>query len=206
MKNINEILAELEIEVPEEQAENLRKAVNENYKTVAEFDKRVSRLETERDGFKGQLESANESLKGFEGLDVNGLKDQLAEAQRKAKEAEDNYNARIAQRDFDEALKAEMGAYKFTSKAAEKAVMEQVKGAGLQCVNGKIMGLADFVETIKATDADAFAVEDETPKARFTAPMGHDSGKSYKSREEIMKIKDTKERQKAIEANMDLFI
>lgn len=208
MKNINEILAELGIEVPEEKAEGLRKSVSENYKTVAEFDKRVSRLETERDGFREQLNTATESLKGFEGLDVEGMRTQLAEAQKKAKDAEDEYNRRLADRDFDEALKAEMSGYKFTSKAAEKAVWEQVKNAGLKAVNGKILGLNDFIESIKAGDEDAFVKDDDEtpPPAKFTAPLGSGGGKAYKSRDEIMKIKNTKERQAAIEANLDLFI
>ena len=46
MKNINEILKELGITVPEDKTAELQKLVAENYKTVAEFDKKVGRLET----------------------------------------------------------------------------------------------------------------------------------------------------------------
>lgn len=48
MKNINEILKDLGIEVPEDKTAELQKLVAENYKTVAEFDKKVGRVETER--------------------------------------------------------------------------------------------------------------------------------------------------------------
>ena len=41
MKNIIDILKGLGIEVPEDKASDLNKEVAENYKTVAEFDKKV---------------------------------------------------------------------------------------------------------------------------------------------------------------------
>lgn len=97
MKNINEILKELGIEVPADKAAELTKQVAENYKTVAEFDKKVGRLETERDGLQSQLDTATESLKKFEGLDADALKNEVAEANKKAKEAEDqeHYQRRL---------------------------------------------------------------------------------------------------------------
>lgn len=206
MKNINELLAGIGVEIPEDKKEEFNKAFNENYKTSAEFDKKVARLETERDGFKEQLATANESLKAFEGIDANDFQKQLEEANKRAKDAEDNYNNKLAERDFEDALKAEMGNYKFSSKAAENAIYARVKDAGLKCVDGKILGLSDFMENCKASDAGAF-VQDEpnTPSARFTNPMGAAGSEHKLTREEIMNIKNASERQAAIEANIDLF-
>ena len=45
----------------------------ENYKTVAEFEKVKSRLEVERDNYKDSLDTAQNSLKEFEGVDVKEL-------------------------------------------------------------------------------------------------------------------------------------
>lgn len=207
MKNFMDILSDAGIEVAEDKVADLNKALNENYKTVAEFDKRVKRLETERDGYKEQLDTANESLRNFEGVDIESLQNQIAEAQKKAKEAEDGYRARLEERDFEDTLKAEMSHYKFSSKAAEKSVYEQIRGAGLKCVEGKIMGLNDYIATLKESDADAFVDEDEeSQKAKFTAPMQNGNGsKKYTSAEEIMKIKNTAERQAAIASHIDLF-
>ena len=73
MKNINEILKDLGITVPEDKAAELQKLVAENYKTVAEFDKKVGRLETERDGLQSQLDTAAETLKKFEGIDADQI-------------------------------------------------------------------------------------------------------------------------------------
>ena len=45
MKDIFTILSGLEIAIPEDKKEELRKAVSENYKTVAEYQKKADALE-----------------------------------------------------------------------------------------------------------------------------------------------------------------
>lgn len=179
MKNIIDILKEAGIETTEEQTSAITKAVSENYKTIAEFDKKVGKLETERDGYKTQFETATETLKGFEGVDVADLQTKLTEAQNKAQEAEKNFKAQLEARDFDDALRAEIGALKFTSKAAEASITQQIKDAGLKLVNGKIMGFNDFVAQLKETDADAFATEDAGKPAKFTSSIGTKGGISF---------------------------
>lgn len=209
MKNINEILKDLGIEVPEDKASELTKLVAENYKTVAEFDKKVRRLETERDGLQTQLGTAAENLKKFEGLDADALKNELAEANKKAKEAEDTLKAQLEERDYNDALKACMDGVKFSSASAKSAVMEQIRKQGLKRDGDKLLGFEDAIKAAKEADPDAFAPEeapDAPPAAKVTTKLGGGSGgKTYKSKDEIMAIKDTTERRAAIAANMNLF-
>ena len=68
MKNIEQILKEAGIEVTDEQKAAVNAAVTENYKTIAEFDKQDKKLtaaEADRDNYKGQLDTANETLEKF---------------------------------------------------------------------------------------------------------------------------------------------
>lgn len=204
MKNIGEILKGLGIEVPEDKMNDLNTEVAKNYKTVAEFDKKVGKLEEERDSFKTQYETAAETLKGFDGVDVNAMNQQIADWKKKAEDAEKEYNGKLAERDFNDALSAAMEGYAFTSNSAKESVMAQVRKAGLKVMDGKILGLNDLMEGIKEKDAGAFAT-DKKP-AKFTSKMKDETGgKQYGSKEEIMKIKDPVERQRAIADNIDLF-
>ena len=212
MKNIIEILKGHGIEIAEDQTDAITKEVAENYKTVAEFDKKVSRLETERDGLQEQLKTANTSLEGFKGVDLESLKKEIADAKQKAIDAENDYKAKIAQRDYEDALKTGMGQYKFSSKAAQNSIFERVKGADLKCVEGKIIGLDDYIKSLKEEDASAFVDDNNDPGdggnsgGRFTKKIETGgSGKKYTSRDEIMKIKSAKERQAAIAENYQLF-
>ena len=205
MKNILDIMKELGIEVPEDKTAELNKAVADNYKTVAEFDKKVARLEAERDSYKEKADTAEETLKGFDGVDVNKLNADIAEWKTKAENAEKDYQKKIADRDFEDALKTEMEGYKFSSTAAKNAVMAEIREKGLKYSDGKILGLSDAVAQIKEKDADAF-VDEGNPPAKFTTRKSAEGGgKVYSSKAEIMKIKDAAERQAAIASNMNLF-
>lgn len=209
MKNINEILKELGITVPEDKTAEFQKLVAENYKTVAEFDKKVGRLETERDGYKSQLDTATESLKKFEGLDADALKTELAAANKRAKEAEDNLKTQLEERDYNDALKACFSGIKFSSASAGAAIMEQIKKQGLKRDSDKLLGFEDAIKKAREADPDAFAPEEDPntpPPAKVTTKLGGgQTGKKYNSKDEIMAIKDPSERQQAIAENMNLF-
>ena len=57
MKNIIQIIADVGLEVTDEQKTTIENAVKENYKTIADYDKQTRKVETltqERDNFKTQ--------------------------------------------------------------------------------------------------------------------------------------------------------
>ena len=206
MQNILEILKELGIEVPEGQTTELNKRVAENYKTIAEHTRKLEKAEQDRDNYKAQFETAQATLKGFEGVDLNTINQQLADYKKKAEDAERDFQAKIAERDFEDALKAEMENYKFSSNAAKNAVMAQIREKGLKISNGKILGFNDVIEQIKAEDASAFVLDADTNPnpARFTAAANKNAG-TRMTREDIMKIPDRAARREAIAKNMHLF-
>lgn len=209
MQNIIEILKKYGVEIPADKLEDFNKDVAANYKTEAEFEKKLGKLESERDNWKQKAEDAENTLNGFEGVDVQQIKTDLESWKRKAEDTEKEYNEKIHKRDFSDALKAELGAYKFTSEAAKRSIMQEIESADLKLSDGKILGLNDFIGQIKERDASAFVNEDdedrENSKARFTKQMnGAPEGKKM-SKEDIFKIKDATERQQAIRDNIELF-
>jgi len=182
----------------------------ENGKDIEAEKKKTEKAEGERDSLQSQLTTAQDTLKGFEGIDPADIQRQITDWKKKAEDAERDYKEKLEKRDFDDALKAELETVKFSSEAAKKAVMAEITEAGLKLKDGKIMGLSDLLSQIKERDASAFVDEEEEEqeqnKARFTTPLGHKgSGKKYGSWEEIMDIKDPSERQRAISENMNLF-
>lgn len=74
MKNIYEILKEFGLEVPDDKKAEFDKAWKENYRTKSEYDNAVSK----RDEYKESLDTVNDKLKEFEGVDVKDLKDQIS--------------------------------------------------------------------------------------------------------------------------------
>lgn len=194
MVNIEEILKTNNVVVTDEQKAAINKAVAENYKTINEFSKKVTNLETERDGYKSQLETATETLKGFDGIKPEELQAEVAKYKKAAEEKEKEFKQELEKRDFSDALDKAIGEYKFSSEYAKKSVMEEIKGAGLKLVDGKIIGLNDMIETIKGKDASAFVDENqqklEQNKAKFTKKTDPSKDGTKVSMSELMKMKN----------------
>lgn len=210
MQNIEAILSELGIEVSADKKGDLTKKVSENYVTKSEHEKKIGKAETERDNWKLKAETAEETLKKFDGVDLDTMQTELADWKKKAEDAEKDYEQKIYERDFSDALRTEMEAVKFSSDAAKRAVMAEIKESGLKLKDGKILGLSDLIGQIKERDASAFVDEQQQKAqqqaARFTVPgTGRSTGSATTTKKDIMSIKDSTERQAAIAENLSLF-
>lgn len=181
----------------------------ENGKDLKKLQKENDNLTADRDTWKEKAEAAETTLKGFEGVDLETMQKELADWKQKATEAEKNAQAQLYERDFNDALKAELENVKFSSEAAKRAIMAEVKEAGLKLKDGKILGLNDLISQMKEKDASAF-VDEEQQKAqqnaaRFTQPFQRRNQGGGMTKDQIMGIKDASERQAAIAANIHLF-
>ena len=169
--------------------DQIKKVFELSGKDVNAEKKKTQAAEADRDQWKTRAETAEETLKGFDGVDVEGLNKQIEDWKNKAAEAQKDFQKQIEERDFNDALKEEMEAFKFTSEAAKKAIVAEVKEAGLKLKDGKILGLSDLIGQIKEKDASAFA-PDKDP-AKFTDPpkdpQGNQTGFSRLSLAEKMK-------------------
>ena len=184
----------------------------ENGKDLKKLQKENENLTADRDTWKEKAETAETTLKSFDGIDPDKIQSELKEWQQKAADAEKNAQQQIYDRDFADALKAELEDVKFTSEAAKRDVMSQIKAAELKLKDGKILGLSDLIDQIKKADASAFVDEKqqelENNRARFTTAAKPVSGARFgtMSKDDIMNIKDATERQAAIAENSHLFV
>ena len=99
---------------------------------------------------------------------------------------------------------------KFSSEAAKRAIMAEIKESGLKLKDGKILGLNDLISQMKEKDASAF-IDEEQQKAqqnvaRFTQPFNRQNQNGGKMTvADIKAIKDPAERQSKIAQNLDLY-
>lgn len=209
MQNIEAILNDLGITVPDDKKKELTKKVSENYVTKAEHEKKLGNVETERDNWKQKAETAEDTLKGFDGIDPTQIQAELAGWKKKAEDAEKDFNGKIYERDFNDALKTALEEVKFSSAAAKKAVMAEIKEAGLKLKDGKILGLNDLIDQMKEEDSSAFVDESQQraqqQQARFTTKLSQQQTPGTLTRKDIEAIKDPSERQAAIAENIHLF-
>lgn len=203
--NIIEKLKTFNVEITSE----MEKAFSGDFLSEREVEKKLSKLQNENESLKERAETAEETLKGFEGKDFDTITKERDEWKKKAEDAEKEYSAREAEREKQELLKEAFADIEFTSTAAKNAIMAQI-GENVSVKNGKLIGFNDLLEDAMKNDASAFVNKEqqnlEQNKAKFTDKMNNQGGKSgTMTKDEIMQIKDRGERQAAIAKNLSLF-
>ncbi len=120
MKNFETILSENGVELTDEQKTAISKAMGENYKTIADWQKqhdKVQALET-------QLSSTKEALAKFDGVDADGLNSQIATLKADLERRDAEYQAQIADRDFSDMLKDAIASVKGKNAKAITALLD----------------------------------------------------------------------------------
>lgn len=153
MKNIFDILSGIGVTVPEEKKTEFETAFSENYKTVAEADK----LRTARDNYKSQLETAQETLKTFEGVDVNELNGKITALQNDLTAKETEYQNKLADMEFNNVLESAI-----TSSGAKnaKAVKALLDLDTLKTSKNQADDIKKALETVKAENDFMFTSEE----------------------------------------------
>lgn len=165
MKNMREILQTFGLQVPEEQTAAFDKAVAENYKTVADYDKQVSKLSAVQE----QLKTATDGLKVFEGVDVNDLKAQIANLQGELAEKDTAYQTKLADMEFSSLLDTMIHDAKGKNS---KAIRANLDLDALKASKNQSVDMQTALDKLKETDGYLFAAEETKPSIDTGAPHG----------------------------------
>lgn len=201
MKNIHTILSELGITIPEDKKNDLEKAVAENYKTTAEFEKKVNRLTADLDAEKTARKTAEDTLKGFEGKDFEAITRERDEWKRKHEEAEANHRREAEEREFNEILTAAITDSKGRNAKAITAMLDLDKLRTSRNLDKDIKAALDSMRT-----EHGYLFDDNGGNPRFADPKDNSGNGGKKTREEIMAITDRAERRREMARNQHLFL
>ena len=127
MKNILTILKELGIEVPKDKEEDLNTSVAENYKTVADYDKQKEKLDAANETIKANdtaMKDLQTKLDEFKDVDVSGLNQRIKDLETEKANIQKDYDAKIADRDFDDLVKESIAAVKGKNAKAITALLD----------------------------------------------------------------------------------
>ena len=170
----------------------------ENGKDLKKLQKENENLTSDRDAWKEKAETAEETLKGFEGIDPAQVQAQLAEYKQKAEDAEKEYNRKIAERDFEDTITT---AIKEANGKNAKAIRALLDTESLMKSRNQKEDVKKALDALKAAEDSSFLFVDEAQEqaeknaAHFgpvTAPRGPQTppaGKKY-SMSELMKMKN----------------
>lgn len=120
MQNYEQIFADLGVEIPEDKKEPLRKAWNQNYKTIADYNKQVNKAKT----LKSEIEEAQRTL--AEQQEAVELKEQIKTLERQIQEEKDARAKEANSRANKENVKKFFSDKKFVNSITEDEVNRQM--------------------------------------------------------------------------------
>ena len=165
-----------------------------------------SDLEEQIKGYKAdalrlkEVEKELDSLKKGDGKDYKKLYEDEKAAHSKTK---DDYAAKETSAANERLFRAQLTEIGISGKRADQ-IVKMTDLTQFETENGAYKDATAVQEHI-LTEWSEFVPTTTTRRATVDTPPGNGGGKKYSSREEIMKIADTQERQAAIQANPDLF-
>ena len=191
--NIIEKLKQFNVEVTPE----MEKAFAGDFLSGLEVEKKLKKAEADRDNWKQKAETAEETLKGFDGKDFDTITKERDEWKKKAEDAEKEYSAKEAEREKSELLKEAFADIEFTSESAKKAIMAQI-AENVSVKNGKLIGFNDLLEDVKKSDASAFVSKKDDVRITSGTGISNSNSGGALTKKDIDSIKDTRDRQRAI--------
>ena len=139
----------------------------ENGRDIEAKNNAIAALTTERDGLKTQLDTANDTIKSYKDVDVEGIKTKVSEWETKYNEDTQALKDQLDAANYGFAVNGAVAGLKFTSESAKKAFVADLTAKKLPLQDGKLLGLEDFVKAYQTSDPGAFLPEDDgkTPVA-----------------------------------------
>lgn len=150
------------------------KILDENSRDIGREKQKADQAKEDLAAVQQQLEDRDkdiEALKKSNG-DAEGIRKQLEDLQGKYNKETEEYKAQLADRDYSDAITKVIGekGIKFSSKAAERAYIADLKAKHLELKDGAFTG---FDEWHKAqTEADPSAFQTSKPAPSFAKPVG----------------------------------
>lgn len=141
-----------------ENGKDLKQLQEDNKTLTAERDdlkKKVDAAAEKEESLQQQLKDAQDTIKGFDGVDVEKLNKDIAEYKERAEKAEKDAKAQILQRDQRDYLNAEFDKLGIASERTRKSLAAEIMGEdGLKWKDGTFLGLSDFLA--KENEKDHF--------------------------------------------------
>ena len=189
--------------------EQSAKVMEQFGKDITKLQKENEKLTAERDNEKQRAETAEETLKKFDGVDLETMRTELADWRKKAETAQAEYDKKIAERDFEDILKDAISEAKGRNEKAIRANLDIEK---LMKSRNQREDVKKALEELKSAEDTAFMFVDEQQEQLeagrakpFTQPLNSGGSTKRMTREEIEAIKDPAEMQQRIAENIHLF-
>lgn len=142
-------------------------------KIMAENGNDINREKTKADEYKSQLDTAKETLKGFEGVDVAQLQGEITKLNTDLANKDAEYQKKIADMEFNSVLDSAINGSKAKNSKAVKALLDLDK---LKASKNQTEDIKTALEELRKSDSYLFGSDEPVLN-----PIGDTSGNNNNS-------------------------
>lgn len=153
---------------------------------ISELTQAKTTAETKAAGLETQLAETAEKLKGFDGLDVDAIKKEASDWQKKYEMDTAALKKQLDEQSYDYAVDKYVSGCKFTSDIAKQGVLAALKEKAFKLEDGKLVGADEFMKTMQKENPAAFEQENKKPAPEIMTGSGGGSGTDNATARAIM--------------------
>lgn len=146
-----------------------------------------TRIQTESAGYKKQLDDANEIIKSYKDMDIDGIKQSVKDWETKYTEDTKKLQDQLASQERTFAAERYLDGQKIKSPLSRKTILNEFLAQGMEFKDGKFSGADDYMKKVREQYPDEFESEDsqkEPEKKIFTRATSHTYKPTTRSEEE----------------------
>ena len=155
---------------PEATTDQISGLLNLHHEELQGVREELSTATAERDTYRTQLDGANNTIKSYQDMDIDGIRQSAKDWETKYNEDTAALQGQLADMRYNQAAQAATEGLKFSSASAKKAFMADLRAKELEVSDKGLNGFDDFLKSYQESDPDAFAAEESTNKPRFVTP------------------------------------
>ena len=158
--------------------ENIDKIMAENGVDIEAQKLKTTTAITERDGAQQTLKETQESLKKFDGLDLEAQKQSIIDMQTKYDTDTKALEVKISKQNYMSGAEKFIDKITFTSKLARDAALTEFEKQEFKQDGELFVGANDWIEKMKKDSPDAFKIDDGKQKKKIDVGFGMDQNKN----------------------------
>lgn len=120
-------------------------------------------MQTERDGLRTQLRTANTTIQSYKDMDIDGIRRAVTDWETKYNTDTQALKQQLEAQSYAHTVEGAVSGMKFSSEAAKKAFVADLTAKKLPAQDGKLLGLDDYVKVYKEADPGAFVSDQPAP-------------------------------------------
>lgn len=120
-------------------------------------------MQTERDGLRTQLKTANTTIQSYKDMDIDGIRRAVTDWETKYNTDTQALKQQLEAQSYAHTVEGAVSGMKFSSEAAKKAFVADLTAKKLPAQDGKLLGLDDYVKAYKEADPGAFVSDQPAP-------------------------------------------